>query len=103
MMIYQGTTQPLSLDLSGKGTIESIEFKVFKVEPNSKSLVSKYKYPEEEGFEVVVKDADIYTMTLSATTTADMLGVYGVEVTYTVASKPFRVQAVGITVLAKVV
>lgn len=103
MTIYQGTTQPLSLDLSGKGIIESVEFKIFKVEPNSKSLVSKYRYPTTEGFEAVVKDGDNYTMTLSDTTTNNMLGVYGIEVTYSVDSKPIRVQAVGLTVLAKVI
>ena len=36
--IYQGTTQPLTLELAGKGTVTVVEIKVFKFQNGNKNL-----------------------------------------------------------------
>ena len=101
--IYQGTTQPLTLEMEGKGTVQSVEVKIFKVESGSKSLHSKHRYPATPDWEEVTKDNDNYTLTLTEAITEKMLGAYGVEATYTTTeSGQIRVQTTGITVLTKV-
>jgi hypothetical protein len=103
LTIYQGTTQPLTLDLAGKGTVSAVEFKIFKHENGLKTLDSKHKYPSTTGWEIVTKAGDNYTLTLTSTITDKMLGAYGVEATYTTTeSGQIRAQTSGITVLSKV-
>ena len=96
--IVAGNTQAFSLDLATQGTVTAVEFKIY-VNTRDKTLVYKYKYPVTTGFKAVTLVGTTYTFELSATDSATMLGNYGIEATWTVATKNYRAQAVGITVV----
>jgi len=80
MDILQGKTVPFSIDLATLGVIDSVTFEVFDV--SRKKTWLQYKYPATTGYGMVEKTNDVYSFTITSDENAELLGKYGVEMTW---------------------
>ena len=68
-----------SIDLADVGTLDSVKIEIGK----NGSTALDYRYPEAEGYPVLTKTDDSYSLSLTSAQTVNMRGLYEVEVTGT--------------------
>lgn len=80
MEIIQGTTIPFNIDLTTLGSLDSVIFEVF--DTSRKKIYLKYKYPVTTGFGIATKVGNVYSFTITNTESANLLGCFGIEMTW---------------------
>ena len=77
LTILQGQNLPISIDATNFGAITALQV---ELSINGNAEV-KFKYPETEGYNLLIIDGNNYTAILTTEITNAMLGLYRLEIT----------------------
>jgi hypothetical protein len=86
----QGDTIPYDGDLTSLGVIDEV---IFEVYDESKTVILKYAYPAKTGYETGRKVGDVYGFTITSAQSADLVGIYFVEMTWTAGTTVKKAQS----------